>query len=438
MPCSRAIVQARLAAVEADDLALKGSRSCQAGLGVLLLSVPADMLYRPPRGGRQYLSMGGNMGGHFTLALMALAGAARVRKVFLLSLLAALGFSQPSHAVQLQESSILREACAGCSIQLTLAATLAPAPSGGGFSVFSDIYRLHDGRYLVANEVPAGELELYSAEGEFIRLVGSSGQGPGEFGFIREIFRMAGDSIGVTDLTNLRLTVLDENLKVARTAPLPVRHREAVAVGPHVVVNGKVRTPEHAGYPFHVADGSEIARSFGADTAVFRGDLLGINNRPMTGSPTGMWAAFMGQYVLDHFDPLGVRTKRLVRDVDWFEPWGTISLPTPDTPPSPQVVRLSADPEGRLWTVLHMASPEWARHLTERVVDGRTTYSFEALDGIYDSVIEVIDPEEGTILATARMDEILFAFADSHHVASVREGPDLLPRIDVWTIAVSR
>jgi hypothetical protein len=55
---------------------------------------------------------------------------------------------------------------------------------------------------------------------------------------------------------------------------------------------------------------------------------------------------------------------------------------------------------------------------------------------LYHAVIEVIDKRSGRLLASRRVPAFVFGFADSRHVISYREAPDLLPRLDVWRFSL--
>jgi hypothetical protein len=77
------------------------------------------------------------------------------------------------------------------------------------------LLRRADGGILVADAL-ANEVRLFDAEGRFVRSVGRSGDGPGEYGGIANLFATGGDSLVVTDRENSRATVLDSELEYVR------------------------------------------------------------------------------------------------------------------------------------------------------------------------------------------------------------------------------
>lgn len=67
-------------------------------------------------------------------------------------------------------------------------------------------YRLSDGRIVVADG-GSSTLKVFAADGALERAIGGPGEGPGEFRSITHFARLPGDSLGVWDIGNGRLTV---------------------------------------------------------------------------------------------------------------------------------------------------------------------------------------------------------------------------------------
>ena len=76
-----------------------------------------------------------------------------------------------------------------------------------------------DGQIVVANS-GTSELRLYSRDGRLLRTVGGSGDGPGEYRYLRSIFRLAGDSIVAVDAIARRVTLYSPDGSLVRTWPL--------------------------------------------------------------------------------------------------------------------------------------------------------------------------------------------------------------------------
>jgi hypothetical protein len=78
------------------------------------------------------------------------------------------------------------------------------------------ITRLADGTWVVSNG-GTEEVRLFGPDGEFLRSVGRSGEGPGEFTSLSATWVLAGDSIAVWDTRRRTMSVFDASGEVART-----------------------------------------------------------------------------------------------------------------------------------------------------------------------------------------------------------------------------
>jgi hypothetical protein len=69
------------------------------------------------------------------------------------------------------------------------------------FDRIMGVQRLSDGRWVVA-DMGSSQLRYYNAAGRHVQSVGRSGEGPGEFGQVMGMYRLAGDTIAVDDFRN--------------------------------------------------------------------------------------------------------------------------------------------------------------------------------------------------------------------------------------------
>jgi len=169
--------------------------------------------------------------------------------------------------------------------------SLSPSPDlrigsvdGGGDTDFvriRDILVLPDGRIVVGDDGTAN-LRVFSPQGAALGTVGRRGSGPGEFGSVRMIRRIAGDSVVVFDWSEGRMMVLTSALEPVRTYRTATRisgitlpHVKAVTASGVPIMTGArppwVEDPvEYYGQPQHLLiqdeDGSfdrEIAQTPG-------------------------------------------------------------------------------------------------------------------------------------------------------------------------------
>lgn len=85
-------------------------------------------------------------------------------------------------------------------------------------------FRLSDGRIVIGN---TGTLQIrfYDDSGRHLMDVGRGGGGPGEFGRLDRVFRVAGDSVVVYDQTQRRITIFGPNGAHVRDISLDQRNR---------------------------------------------------------------------------------------------------------------------------------------------------------------------------------------------------------------------
>ena len=89
-------------------------------------------------------------------------------------------------------------------------------PEGHELNGIYSALELPDGSILIANS-GAHELLLVDSVGQYLRTLGRSGQGPGEYSDNLHLFHDRGDTIVVYDGGNLRWTFLTPSLDLART-----------------------------------------------------------------------------------------------------------------------------------------------------------------------------------------------------------------------------
>jgi len=94
------------------------------------------------------------------------------------------------------------------------------------FQAIADAERLADGSIVVADAL-AAELRVFDAAGRFVRAIGRSGEGPGEFRNLGAVWRY-GDSIATWDRSLLRITIFDSMGNVGRIATLSASSGESL------------------------------------------------------------------------------------------------------------------------------------------------------------------------------------------------------------------
>jgi len=334
--------------------------------------------------------------------------------------------------------------CKGCRIAIEHVVALGDSDGPGAIAEYVyAIQRDSRGRFYTVggngdDRIPA----VYDASGRFLQRLGRVGRGPGEFLGAAAMLLLR-DSIYIFDQGNARLAVLSPQYQPVRTAPIPRSTLTATFAGDStLILNAEVNDRERIGLPFHRFDiaGNYVA-SFGDPTT-----------RPSPRSPApvfrlaranggGFWAApATGEYRIEKWGAQGVKHFEVHRRVAWFEPYQKAWAPTPDRPPPPTISALWEDGEGLLWVISAVGDPNWQQGLGagRRGEGGQTYYPWLDHSRLFDSMVEVIDPRAGVVLASQRLDVALWISIGDGLFSSLDERADGSPRHDVWRLRLAR
>jgi hypothetical protein len=331
-----------------------------------------------------------------------------------------------------------RVACANCAIAITplvrLGAPSDPVSPAVGLEVSQD----SRGRYFVVAEDRAS-LAIYDRAGHYVARVGRKGQGPGEFGRGVRAFGVGlGDSLYVADAQQ-RLTVFAADLKFARSVALPgAADGASFLENGSIILSRSIPSADRVGIPYHLVNAAGVfQRSFGPEQdvtptspAVYPRPVLSVDGKTV-------WAMYP-DFSFRAWSTSG-QSLAEIKVVD--HPWGvTPPVKLPDlrgvTSPRERAKRLSAalhsdvrrtrvsiagiDDAGRLWLNVLVPNDK---------------------DNSDDLFLEVIDSARGELLVSQRVTTrliSLFRGAAGLMGATVSEGPDGLPVLDVWRVEMVR
>lgn len=310
-------------------------------------------------------------------------------------------------------------------------------------SVDAEAIRTKHGEYVVRGMyVPS--MAVFDASGRYVRTIGRDGGAPGEYRGIASVAPYRRDSLLVLDWGTQRFSVLGPTLAYARGGALPfIPGLSTVALSDGSFVHHVHRnTPELVGLPLHrlSPDGSLLG-SFGSATGRYRPDIPHFTSRTVAAAnASSVWVAPLTAYEIERIDAVSGRVeRRLLRNVPWFADGRTPRFVSsaPDRPPPPLLVGLRQAPDGLLWVLAAVPDANWRA----QVQTDRGSHGFRILDeqGYYDTIIEVIDPSSGALLASQRVDQYLRQFVDDHLVGTVIEDADTgIPRLQVWEVRLVR
>lgn len=318
--------------------------------------------------------------------------------------------------------------CTLCALRVSHAASLGSAadPESPADRFHHDIVQDGRGRYFVRAGWPVTRILVYDSDGNLASVWGRQGDGPGEYRNIGQLLMLRGDSLGVLDQSNSRLTVLNADGSIARTKLLPISpypHRIVEIDDGTLVVAGGEHTAAASGYVMHLVRTDGSASPFVPAGMVLR-SRPSASQRRLAADGMTVWAARPDRYELTQHGADGVSLRVLKREVDWFpdrETEGAMDFAR--EPPAPYLADVRVDEEGFIWTMVRLADAEWAPvEDVASVVDERR----------YDSIVEVLDPDRGLVLHSQRFPWYGHGFTNNGQVVSQRKDALGVIVLDVW------
>lgn len=325
--------------------------------------------------------------------------------------------------------------CPTCELRLTEVAILGSADGPGALESEAVIVRQDKlGRYFVFNEL-GSSINVYGATGEYITTIGRPGSGPGEYRAISSVAFSAGDSVNVFDMALTRQSLYSPTLEYlhSRILDVPPSSRAVLLPENQLVIAAAVPTADLAGLPLHLLDetGRRI-RSFGAANPIFDVRTTSGLRFVANAGDTAVWVAHWNRYRLELWSVGEGENRPLLvfdRDVPWFPP-GIEDKESVDLPPATRVVDLRVDDGGRLLVLTRVADDRW-REAVE--MKGREKSVIDR-HGYFDTILEVIDPSSGSLIAAERFPYMLGSFIADNMVSAVISDSSYIPYVKVWRV----
>jgi hypothetical protein len=255
---------------------------------------------------------------------------------------------------------------------------------------------------------------LFDEHGRFLRRVGRSGSGPGEFDKPQDVVPLPGDSVLVLDVS--RAQVFTSELREARRIILGRSLYPAVVLNwpSALVMAGDVGGQFLGRRRAHLVDLSGREAQLGVqleyDDSAPRVPLPSAGFFQLANSPSasGIWSADPTVYRLVQWTREQGITRVLERRPSWFATRSEFWLGNATTPPPPRVAAIHEDESGLVWVYLLVTSPNWKQawgrtSARDREVN-QTNIDFQQL---YQTMIEVIDPGQQRVVARLQVAEPL-------------------------------
>jgi hypothetical protein len=319
--------------------------------------------------------------------------------------------------------------CVDCRIALTpmvqIGFSEAPvAPASGALVALDGNYE----HFIVVALPFRSEIHEFDIDGGYVKSVGQEGAGLDDYAFIAAIEFDATDSLWVFDTGNSRADVFGPDLARSRSVPLEGEVVDVVALD----------------------DGTFALRGFATDSTgaisvarIMRRDgstvpLLREGDGPSGLDPAGeigalapgrdrrqLWITALHAYSIQLRTTWGQVDRTFDRAPPWFQIADATRLDQyPDLDLRPALLDIAMDFAGMLWVI-------------GGTVERRLPAPGRAADGIFnvdewvDTVIEILDPANGTLVTSVRLDHSPPRFLRDglvHRVAIDRNG---IPWIDI-------
>lgn len=327
--------------------------------------------------------------------------------------------------------------CRRCSLALDTVAVLG-RDEGRIARYPIQVTRDGRGRYYVTVRPPGDLVLAYDSAGRFLRRIGQRGRALGQFDFPIWVAAGTGDSLRIFDFTTATETVLDPSWRAVR---------RDVGVSPTLLWRGngsRVVTSADPGDPSASTSAVQILGNNGRVVATFNrappGDTTSGRAVPRVAASAdgGVWTMDPLTYTARKWSAAGELEFELRRSAPWLQH----SLPISDGvfgfEPSPRIWDIREDRQHRLWVLAGVAAQNWKEALGEPNQSG-SGWAYQNIDRgrLFDSIIEVLDPDTGGLIVSFRVRAHARFLLDDRRIVVYREGPDRRRLIEVLQVTIN-
>ena len=335
--------------------------------------------------------------------------------------------------------------CAACRIDVKEVARLGTQDGPGSIPDLPHAVRSDQaGRYWVFAGATAPL--LYDGNGEFLRVIGTTGAGPGEFRLPRDLVPLPGDSLYIIDSELRRATIFTPSLRPFRTVQLPAALFPSVVLRwpSQVIMNGAFSTPTSAGWPLHqlslAGASADVVASFGPDHGDVSPGMARTLSQVLSGSRDGrFWAADAYRYRITQWDRDLRKIEVLERKPEWFAGPSRPSIGNPKAPPPPSIVAIQEDSTGLVWVFARIAAEAWREGWAKVDPNAHEIPGNQiAMEKLFRTAVEVIDPRAGRVVASRVVDAWIIGALPHSRAAACQLDSLGVPHVSVLSLSLAR
>ncbi|MCY3600135.1 MAG: hypothetical protein OXN85_09200 [Gemmatimonadetes bacterium] len=337
------------------------------------------------------------------------------RHPWFIALIVCAGIPRPSAA---QPLLAIADEAGECAVQLREILRLGDPGDPGTIGSRPEITRTARGDYIVASGENRGQLLVFDSGGAFLEVLGGNGDGPGEYRVPGRVRPGSDGSLRILDLVNRRITHVSPDGGLLETTDIRSLHGldfATLGAGERHAVSGFGQTDDGLSATTEVigSDGVRLASLGAVPVASW---LVNFFRAPVALDGQGrVWTTRAGEYGFEAWDPGGGSEPiaHLTGEPDWFDP-GPPQPGAPVSAPAPSIVISLRVDRGLLWAGTWVADES-------REAGAVATPSPLELDRLLDTMLDVIDPASGALIARTRRDEALRGTGDDALLFGVRE-----------------
>lgn len=329
------------------------------------------------------------------------------------------------------------QSCRGCGIAISRVLVLGD--HSGGISPLSRVAVDRGGRFYVASGNVPGQILVFDPRGTLLRRIGGPQPGRSPLADVTAIAVGRGDTLYAVDRTRDRIVLFSPQGNAVRAISangLTIYSLVPLESG-QLVVQGARTSPQLVGFPLHLLDGSgRLVRSIDPPTAMYRvGQFPDFRPVAPAARAGGIWLAAPNRYEVTLWSTEGRQLRTISRAPPWFRAWNQLSRPF-TSPAQTAITAIHQDADGLLWVVTRVPDPTWrvpAGHPDSREAEvSSASQSARYLD----TVIEVIEPDSGRVVAAAHDSGLPFRFLGDHLAYRLIDGAQGSTRVEILRVRI--